>query len=181
MEIVEHYRHSMRHPGGVHLTNQGVRLARRVGERLGAFDRVITSDLPRAFETAIAMGYAVDEQDALLSSLLSADKEVDWQAGCEAFAAAYRKGGYTRTAAQVHADFLRKQVGLLSNAGRLLVVSHGGSIELGLVGLLPEYDYSDWGPSCGYCEGVRLYFDASASACVRAEILRHPVHERSGT
>ena len=69
MPEIEHRRHSWRSPTGVHLTQQGVELARRVGETMGKFDIVITSDLPRAFETAIAMGYAVDSQAKALAKI----------------------------------------------------------------------------------------------------------------
>jgi len=68
MKIIEIRRHSIRSKPGEHLSQQGVTLARLVGENLGPFDKVITSTLPRAFETAIAMGFAVDEQLELLGS-----------------------------------------------------------------------------------------------------------------
>jgi broad specificity phosphatase PhoE len=170
MRILEHYRHSWRAPDGVHVTQEGVELARRVGERLGPFDKVITSEIPRAIETAVAMGYAVNAVEPLLSSLLDADTEVDWTAGCAAFAEVYKRGGRLTRAAEAHAGMLRRHVRALPSDGRLLAVSHGGVIELGVVGLLPNYDYAAWGPSCERCEGVRLYFDDES--CVRAELLR---------
>ena len=69
MKTIEHRRHSMRkHPGGIHLTQQGVDLAQITGESMGSFNYVITSPKERAFETAIAMGYAVDEFDDNLAS-----------------------------------------------------------------------------------------------------------------
>lgn len=46
----------MRRKPGPHLTTQGIALANRVGAEMGKFDRVFTSDLPRAFETAVAFG-----------------------------------------------------------------------------------------------------------------------------
>ena len=61
MKTIEIRRHSIRSNPGVHLNQQGVTLARLVGQNLGPFDRVVTSTLPRAFETALAMGFAVDE------------------------------------------------------------------------------------------------------------------------
>ncbi len=62
MKIIEHRRHSIRSSDTVHLNQKGVELARLVGNEMGTFDRVITSGHERAFETAIAMGYAVDDQ-----------------------------------------------------------------------------------------------------------------------
>ncbi|MBZ0278386.1 MAG: hypothetical protein K8I60_19725, partial [Anaerolineae bacterium] len=62
MRYLEMRRHTIRIKPGQHLSQAGVTLARRVGETIGPFDRVITSTIPRAYETAIAMGFAVDEQ-----------------------------------------------------------------------------------------------------------------------
>ena len=61
MRYLEVRRHSKRVRPGQHLSQWGVLLARRVGDELGPFDRVVTSPLPRCIETAVAMGFAVDE------------------------------------------------------------------------------------------------------------------------
>ncbi|MDQ2741632.1 MAG: hypothetical protein M3Z66_04960, partial [Chloroflexota bacterium] len=58
----------MRVKPGRHLSQAGVDLARRTGNQMGPFDRVITSTVARAYETAIAMGFAVDQQDDRLRS-----------------------------------------------------------------------------------------------------------------
>src|SRR5688572_21635913 len=47
--------------GGSQLSAEGVALARAVGARLGPFAYVAASPIPRTLETAIAMGFAVDE------------------------------------------------------------------------------------------------------------------------
>jgi broad specificity phosphatase PhoE len=170
MPVIEHRRHSWRHPDGKHLTQQGVDLARRVGETMGKFDLVLTSKLPRAYETAIAMGYAVDRKEELLSELVDLEPELDWELGCAEFARAVRLGNLTAKVSSQYARFLREVAGELSPEGRALLVSHGGMIEVGVVGLLPEYDYGAWGPACERCEGVRMQFDGDV--CVSAEILR---------
>jgi Histidine phosphatase superfamily (branch 1) len=46
---------------GSHLSAEGVALARLVGESLGPFAAVVTSASPRAIETALAIGFAVDD------------------------------------------------------------------------------------------------------------------------
>ena len=71
----------MRTPPSEHLSREGVDLARRVGATLGSYDLVVTSDLPRAIETAIVMGYAVDRYFTMLFSMMLADTEVDWTGG----------------------------------------------------------------------------------------------------
>jgi broad specificity phosphatase PhoE len=147
-----------------------VRLARRVGETLGDYDLVMTSEMPRAIETAIAMGYRVDRYATTLGSMLLADTEVDWTLGWSGYAEAAKHGGITHHAAQSHADLLRKVATDLSADGRALLVSHGGVLELGVVGLLPDYDFGAWGPIIERCEGVRLYFDGDR--CTGAEIMR---------
>lgn len=173
MPVIEHRRHSWRVEGGKHLTQQGVELARRVGETMGRFDLVITSDLPRAYETAIAMGYAVDRQEDLLSDLgKGVEDELNWEFGCVEFARAYRLGKATAKSCRKQARLLTSIAKSLAPDGRALLVSHGGIIEAGVVGLMPDSGYGDWGKACARCEGVRLTFDGEV--CTSAELLRLP-------
>jgi broad specificity phosphatase PhoE len=169
LPVIEHRRHSWRVEGGAHLTQRGVELARRVGETMGRFDLVITSDIPRALETAIAMGYAVDRQEKLLGEL-GTGSEVNWELGFAEFARGHRLGRDTTKSCRKHAEFLRSVAAELRPDGRALIVSHGGIIEAGVVGLLPDLDYAPWGPACERCEGVRLTFDGDS--CIGAELLR---------
>ncbi len=93
MRIIDHRRHTMRVKPGDHLSQPGVDLARRVGGTMGRYEIVITSLVPRAFETAIAMGFAVDEQWSVLFTPPGIEDEVDWEKGCAEFARAARLGG----------------------------------------------------------------------------------------
>jgi broad specificity phosphatase PhoE len=171
MPSVEVRRHTMRPRPGTHLSQPGVTLARRVGETIGPFDRVVTSTLPRAFETAIAMGFAVDEQIAFLGEMGDAvDAEVDWFAGFPAFAAAAAKGRATARFAAALAKRWGRLAATLPEGGRLLIISHGGIIEAGAVGCLPDADHRTWGRALDYCEGVRLRFDGERFTGI--EILR---------
>lgn len=174
MPDIEHRRHSWREPPGHHLTQRGVDLARRVGETMGRFDLVVTSDMPRAFETAIAMGYAVDRQEAQLSTFFGGEfePEVDWTLGCAEFARGFALGGATARECRAQAGLLRSIAAGLPEGGRALVVSHGGVIEAGVVGLLPDMYFDDWGPACERCEGVLLHFEGTR--CTGADILRLP-------
>ena len=172
MRYLEVRRHTMRVKPSKHISQAGVMLARRVGNEMGPFDRVVTSSLPRAFETAIAFGFAVDEQIEELSSM---DDEVDGEIKQEVDFAGLARAMRTGSAA---ARFARRQAklwqsivsGLPANS-RALIVSHGGIIELGAVGCLPDADHDAWGGMLDYCEGVRLSFDGKDF--VGIEVLRN--------
>ena len=91
MRTLEVRRHTMRVKPGQHLSQAGVDLARRIGNTVGPFQRVVTTSIPRAFETAIAMGCAVDEQVEDRGVIMLNDDiemEVEWDAGFAALAAA---------------------------------------------------------------------------------------------
>jgi broad specificity phosphatase PhoE len=173
VRVVEHRRHTMRTKPAQHLSQAGVELARRVGEGMGRFDRVVTSRVPRAFETALAMGYAVDEQlEELSATPEGLGAELDWRDGCSAFQRAARAGGGAAEYVGQQAAVMRAIAAALPEGGRALVVSHGGIVEAGAVGCRPGDDFAAWGPACGYCEGVRLTFEGDR--CVAAELLRVP-------
>jgi broad specificity phosphatase PhoE len=160
MKTIEIRRHSIRTRPGVHLSQQGVTLARRVGQDLGPFDRVVTSTLPRAFETAIAMGFAVDEQNELMSSYgSSVELEAPWPLSLAEYAEVVRRGGAAAQYANQLADVYRQLADSLAERSAALVVNHGGVLELGAVACLPDADHTAWGPYFDYCEGIRLFWD----------------------
>ncbi|MFC1716465.1 histidine phosphatase family protein [Candidatus Poribacteria bacterium] len=160
MQYLEVRRHTMRIKPGQHLSQAGVNLARRVGDSMGPFDKVITSTVPRAFETAIAMGFAVDEQYEQLSSLGDdVDAEIEWSAGFAEFARVVRRGKATARFAHMQLELWRSIVAASPDDECALIITHGGIVEAGAVACLPDADHSAWGTSCGYCEGVRLSFD----------------------
>ena len=171
MRVLEVRRHSMRAIPGAHLTQAGVDLARRIGNTIGPFERVVTSTLPRAFETAIAMGFAVNEQLDLLNTMESAvADEIEWDAGFAEWARVIKQGRAAARFAQVQADLLRSIVRTLPDGGRALVVSHGGIVEAGTIGcLLPDIPPIA-GNYCGYCEGARLMFEHER--VIKFEIVR---------
>jgi len=171
MRYVEVRRHSNRVKPGQHLSQAGVNLARRVGSSLGPHNRVITSTVPRAFETAIAMGFAVDEQLDQLSEMGDdVDAEIHWAAGFAEFARVIEQGGATARFARAQAKTWRSIARALPDEGRALLITHGGIVEAGAVACLPRADHSAWGPACDYCEGVRLSFNGETFT--EAEILR---------
>ena len=160
MRTLEVRRHTMRTRPGKHLSQAGVDLARRCGASMGPFDRVITSKLPRAFETAIAMGFAVDDQIGLLGSIDDAvTEEFDWTGGFPALSHAIRNGRVTAPYAAKQAQRWHSIVADLPDGSRTLMISHGGIIEAGAAGCLPDADHAAWGRALDYCEGVRLLHD----------------------
>jgi broad specificity phosphatase PhoE len=171
MKTIEIRRHSIRSIPGDHLNQTGVSLARRVGEGLGPFDRVVTSTLPRAFETAIAMGFAVDQQMELMSTYGSEIESIlPWP---QTFAA-YAKGVSRERAAKRYAGKLAEVYAELASTladGRAaLVINHGGIVEMGVTTSFPNADYESWGEAVYYCEGARLYWEDGKF--VNAELLR---------
>ncbi len=171
MRTLEIRRHSHRNVPQPHLSQLGVKLARRAGEGLGHFDRVVTSTAPRTFETALAMGYAVDEQIeqlALMSDEVTA--VISWNAGFTAWLNAAQQSQVVKQYSRTMAEVLRSIVRALPDDGRALMISHGGIVEACAVSCLPaDTHFTDDAP-CGYCEGVRLTFEGEA--VVNLEMLR---------
>jgi len=171
MKTIEIRRHSIRSIPGDHLNQQGVTLARLVGENLGPFDRVVTSTLPRAFETAIAMGFAVDEQNELMSTYGSAvEREAPWPLSCAGYAEVINKGGAAAYYANQLAAAYTKLASYLADGRKALVINHGGVAEMGAVACLPDADHFAWGSNFEYCEGIRLIWQNGKF--VDGEILR---------
>jgi broad specificity phosphatase PhoE len=173
MRYLEVRRHSMRNKPGQHLSEAGIVLARNIGRSIGPFSLVIVSAKPRAFETATAMGFAVQEQVEELSELgEDVDAEIRYDAGFVEFARVVRQGGATARFADAQARLWRAIAGRLPEEGQALIITHGGIIEAGAIACLPEVDFRGWDPPCSYCEGVRLAFDGARF--VAGEVLRLP-------
>lgn len=171
MRTLELRRHTMRGKPGQHLTQAGVTLARRVGETIGPFDRVITSTVPRAFETALAMGFAVDEElEALAQMGEAVDHEIRWPATFGEIGRVMQQGGAAAKFGRRLARLLRDIALALPDGGAALIISHGGIVEAAAVACVPGADHAAWGDYCGYCEGVRLFFDGEQF--VAADLLR---------
>jgi len=171
MKTIEVRRHSTRSKPGDHLNQQGVTLARLVGQNLGPFDRVITSALPRAIETAVAMGFAVDEFSELMSSYGNdVEREAPWPLSLAGYAEVVSKGGAASKYAHKLAKAYTKLANYISEGRSALVINHGGVLELGAVVCLPHANHIQWGSHFDYCEGIRLFWDDDE--CVDGEILR---------
>lgn len=171
MKTLEIRRHSIRSKPGDHLNQAGVTLARRIGEDIGPFGYVVTSTLPRAFETAIAMGFAVDKQVELMSSYTSdVEYEVSWPQSFAVYAKAVKRGKAAARYATKLADYYASLATSLHENEAALVINHGGVVELGVVASCPDADHESWGEAVSYCEGARIFW--LEGKFVNAEILR---------
>ena len=164
------FRHTMRRKPGQHLSQEGIELARLVGSGSGPYDRVVTSPVARAVETAIAMGFEVHEtMDALARMPSSIGR--NWPLPFAEIAAAVRSGGMAAEFAGAAAGAWRTVIEQIPDSGQALIVTHGGIVELGAIACLPEHPHAEWGEAIGYCEGVRLTFDGEFADC---RVLRVP-------
>lgn len=171
MRYLEVRRHTGRDKPNPHVNQAGVALARRLGERMGPFARVWSSPSMRAIETALAMGFAVtDEAKALETYGDAVEREVRGEMHFADWARAVRLGDAATRFAREQAAFWHKLVEHLRDGEAGLAVSHGGVIELGAMGCLPDADHESWGPALWICEGVRVSFEAGRA--VHVEILR---------
>jgi broad specificity phosphatase PhoE len=161
MRTLEHRRHSRRDPGGVHLNESGVDLARRVAAGLPRFDRVVTSPKPRAVESAEAMGLHVDAE---LPGLAEMPDDVGVLAAAHlptsfaAYAELIERSANARAYARAQSELWRNELARVPDGGSLLLISHGGLIEMGAAAAVPRAART-WGAPLGYLEGVRLRAD----------------------
>jgi broad specificity phosphatase PhoE len=145
---------------GSHLSSEGVAIARRVGATLGPFARVIASPEPRTLETAVAMGFAVDDVADVECKYVPGEfdhhAQWEWDQPFARLASLIGSGG--KLANLAHRDRTRwlRWASETADDGRVLVVSHGGSIEPVLVACLPDADHRTWGQPFSHCDGAIL-------------------------
>jgi broad specificity phosphatase PhoE len=172
MRTIEIRRHSYTKKGagrgkGSHLSAEGVALARAGGATIGPFDLVLTSPSPRTLETAIAMGFAVDDQLDVLGDIppevvdeIGHHERWAWEAPFVRFAQVVAQGGATTRMGQRQQGAWMHALESIPPDGRVLVISHGRVIESGLVMCLPDGDFAAWGAPLRHCEGVRMQYAA---------------------
>lgn len=111
MRWLEVRRHSLAKKGmargrGSHLCARGVALARAVGAELGPIAYVATSQSPRAIETAITMGLAVDDTFDLPGGYVPGEvghhDQWSWPHPHLTYAELIRQGGGIVAVAQAH-------------------------------------------------------------------------------
>jgi broad specificity phosphatase PhoE len=139
-----------------------VRLAREVGEQLGSIAYVLTSDSPRAVETAVAMGLAVDDTVAMPSGYVSGEAEfhqqLTWPQPWSRYAELIARGeGLARVTEAQQAIWIGA-LQQVEDGAAALIVGHGGGLEPALVACFPDAEYRRWGSLFGHCDGARLGF-----------------------
>jgi hypothetical protein len=130
---------------------------------MGPFARVVTSPSPWTFETAIAMGFAVDER--YLPVPLT---EAEWDALDQVMppGTPFAVRAQTLSTAPLgrgFADALREQWASLASRMRdqecILVITHGGYVDNSAVACLPDAPHATWGDCFAHCGGIRLAYE----------------------
>jgi broad specificity phosphatase PhoE len=135
---------------------------------------VLTSAAPRAIETAVAMGVAVDDAVDLPSGYVPGEvgfhEQWTWAQPWVRYAELLGRGGGLAAVAGAHRAAWTRAVASVADGAAALVVSHGGAIEPTLVVCLPKASHEPWGALLGHCDGARLGFaDGSLSSSASAE------------
>ncbi len=172
MRVVEVRRHSLREPYGDHLSPEGIELAHRTAAALSGMERVVTSEKVRAIETAEALGLHVDRTIRELGQIPDEVQARVDEANPRSFAeyvTLVARNAWVRTFAASQVGLWSAELARVAEGGRLLVVSHGGIIELGAAMAVPE-EARKWGIPLSVLEGVRLFWDEER--WTRGEILR---------
>ena len=177
VKILDILRHSMRQKPGSNLSQDGIKLARYVGKAPGYYQCVVTSALPRATQTAVAMGHAVTET---MEKLGAVDERIvqtmRWPSDLDAVSDVLTKCPDCAALAESQASLWEEIAARLSDGGVGLIVTHGAILELGVVASLRGSNQAIVGEAFAYCEGARLYF--GDRACERVEQLRLPAEMR---
>ncbi|WP_144127346.1 histidine phosphatase family protein [Catellatospora sichuanensis] len=150
---------------GSHLSHDGVAAARACGATLGPVGYVLTSPSPRALETAVAMGFAVDDTAEMPSGYVPG--EVDhhdqwrWERPFVTYAGLIARGRGLAAAALANRALWLAALEQVPDGGTALVVGHGGTLEPALVACTPDADHAAWGPAFGHLHGATLEFDGT--------------------
>jgi broad specificity phosphatase PhoE len=124
---------------------------------------VVASASPRAIETAVAMGLAVDNTVDLPSGYLPGvvdhHEQWRWSAPYRRYADLLQRSNRLAAVAEAHRIIWTRIVKTVPDGAAALVIGHGGGIEPGLVACLPYADHESWGAPFAHCDGARLSFD----------------------
>ena len=145
---------------------------------MGPFAQVVTSVVPLARETAIAMGFAVDYELVTLVHDEDFYREAEasrwWDAvhPFSALASILDAKGATWRYAHALVAMWRDILTALPDGAAALVIGHSGELELALVACFPHANQAAWGGPFGPCEGARLIFGGEPERFTELELLR---------
>jgi broad specificity phosphatase PhoE len=145
---------------------------------MGPFVRVVTSVVPRARETALAMGFAVDHELVTLASdpdTYSEAAAIDWAAHespFDALASIVATEGAYATYAHSMAAIWRDLLTPLGPDDRVLVIGHSGELEATLIACFPGAAHGEWGSFFGPCEGAALTFEGEPAHFRAVDLIR---------
>lgn len=169
--LLEIRRHAERTKLGQNLSRAGIDRARAAGASGPPFARVVTSPSPRAVQTAVAMGYPVDQEELVLQSFGSAISTlIDWDAGFASWCRGAAESPVIAAFATLQAAIWHQVVADILPGQAALIVTHGGMIEAGVMAAAPTLDWSVAGEALDYVEGVRFWF--ADERCVGISVLR---------
>lgn len=167
----------MRQKPGQHLSQDGVALARQVGADLGPYSAVTTSDLSRAIETAVAMGFAVSRTSHDLGSYPETlPEQISWPAPLDGIQCSLSRFPDLIELARMQTALWKGFLSEIPDGDAGLVVTHGGLFEIAAVALLSELNMPIEGDAFAYCEGLRLRANDRMIAAV--EQMRLPEEQR---
>ncbi len=148
-----------------HLSREGVALARKISDQLGPFDRVVTSVVPRTLETALAMGFAVDESIPELGQLTEAfwaevrrHEHWAWPRPFARYRTLSAAGQQVTAVGRIQIDIWIRNLEMTPPNGSLLVISHGHALEVGLVTCFPSGQLDELSLPFRHCEGFRASY-----------------------
>ena len=168
MKTLEVRRHSLTKKGterqtGSLLSREGVRRAREVGSTLPAFGYVLTGPDRRHIETAIAMGYSVDEvvdwPSGYVPGVVDHHDQWRWDFAFSRYADLLTSSETFRAVVDEHLWHWHRALDRVDDGGAVLVISSGGSIEPVLVAACPDGDFPTWGSALHHLDGANLVFD----------------------
>lgn len=172
MKTLTIFRHTQRTKPGQNLSQTGINLANIIASDTKHFDLVATANIPRAIQTAIALGHEVTMlEDALGHLPKNIFNKCNWPNSFTEISAAISTHKSVSEYAQTQANLWMSIASQLPKSGNALIISHGAIIELGMLASLPDADHENWGTAMGYCEGIRLKIDGTKIA---GEVLRVP-------
>ena len=148
---------------GSHLSQAGVDAARAEGQRLGQVAYVAVSGTPRTMETAIAMGFAVDDEVAIANATASGEVAFhewwDWPDPWQVFRGRIDDRPALASFADEQAAIVRAAVAQVRDGETALLVGHGGWIEPTVIALVARDELQNWGRSFDHLGGMRLRLD----------------------